>query len=739
MSVARISLLFVAVLGLSLPASFQAQTLPPEFFPVDAAMRVRVDFWKKVYTEITSAEAFLHDSEDLTIIYKKIPFQGGGRGRNRAAEREKREIAEALRGIVRKNRAGLDSEEARIFELVKHKSDSDLLEMARNVRKQQGLKDRYYEGLVRAHPYLDEIKRIFERENLPVALAFLPHVESSFNYRAYSKVGAAGMWQFMRSAARTYGLKMNYLVDERRDPLTSTRAAARFLRNNFAKLGAWPLAITAYNHGPVSINRAVETLGTRDLSHIIARYRNRRFGFASKNFYATFVATAEISSEPEKYFPNYPKSTLPPFAEITLRQSMTMDQIARATGIDKEALQDSNLALRPTVFRSNFYLPRNFTVRLPAVSEAKLKEIEAKFAVLPAATPEPSSPKDREHEVASGESLYTIAKSHNVEVADLIYLNGISQPSQIRPGMKLKLPEPGMKGARVASVTPAPPPPAMTAASSETGSPPPAAATFTPKAPQLATKAGFANLDIPEVKLSSRAPEPNWDEASVREAEIQEPEIAAKPPEGFPAAASPGFIDRVLGVFGLVDTDTTETKTPPVAEIEAKQRIPEFDPLAYDFDMTKSGPRLHRITVEVDETLSHYAEWSRTSPAALRRLNRIGAASSLRQGQKFLLPLAEDAAMEFHLQRIRFHQAIEEDLYGNYKVASETDYKIVRGDTIASICRKLDIPFWLLRKYQPRILQGRLAVGEVIRVPVLAPLRDGVEPQATQEAPESGV
>ena len=231
--------------------------------------------------------------------------------------------------------------------------------------------------------------------------------------------------------------------------------------------------------------------------------------------------------------------------------------------------------------------------------------------------------------------------------------------------------------------------------------------------------------------------EPAWDESAYEEAEIPEPGISAKPAVDATAGEGPGFFGRVLGALGLAKREAAEPAATSVTE--EKKSAPEFDPLAYDFDMTKSGTRVHRITVEVDETLSHYAEWSRTSPSALRRLNRLGGRSPIRQGQKFLLPLPEDAAMQFHLQRIRFHQAIEEDLYGNYKVASETDYKIERGDTIASICRKLEIPFWLLRKYHPRIARTQLAVGEIIRVPVLAPLREGVEPpEGTVEDKEAG-
>ena len=116
--------------------------------------------------------------------------------------------------------------------------------MSRRIRFQRGMRDRYYEGLLgRSYYYLDYIRKEFSAQGIPEELAYLPHVESSFNFLAYSKVGAAGMWQFMRSTASLYKMKMNYLIDERRDPYLSTRAAGRLLKTNFKKLGACHLLL----------------------------------------------------------------------------------------------------------------------------------------------------------------------------------------------------------------------------------------------------------------------------------------------------------------------------------------------------------------------------------------------------------------------------------------------------------------------------------------------------------------
>ena len=118
------------------------------------------------------------------------------------------------------------------------------------LRTQTGVRERFREGVQSSRRYIKAMEEIFEREGVPVELTRLPLVESSFNLSATSKVGAAGIWQFMPATGRLYEMKVSNAVDERRDPLIATEAAARFLRSNYEKLGAWPLAITAYNHGP---------------------------------------------------------------------------------------------------------------------------------------------------------------------------------------------------------------------------------------------------------------------------------------------------------------------------------------------------------------------------------------------------------------------------------------------------------------------------------------------------------
>jgi hypothetical protein len=149
------------------------------------------------------------------------------------------------------------------------------------------------EGLHRASKLLPRILTILRQHQVPAELAALPMVESTFNPAAYSKAGAAGLWQFIRSTGKQYSL-ISRRRDDRRDPVRATEAAAHLLRNNYEALGSWPLAIVAYNHGHAGIRAASTVVGSTAIEDIVARYNGPRFGFASKNFYAEFLAALDV-------------------------------------------------------------------------------------------------------------------------------------------------------------------------------------------------------------------------------------------------------------------------------------------------------------------------------------------------------------------------------------------------------------------------------------------------------------
>ncbi len=413
-------------------------TLWGEDLPIQGSMIPRVKFWKKVYTEISTNQAFIHDTEDLTVIYKKMSLPKGRRGRRRIIKAEKRRLKRILVSIAKKNYHSLSEKENQVANIIGKRSTKEIYRLARDIRCQYGLKDRYYRGLINSYRYIDYIKKVFKSHGVPERLIYLPHVESSFNYRAYSKVGAAGIWQFMRTTARKFGLKVGYVVDERRDILKATRAAAKLLKANYSMLKSWPLALTAYNHGPARIARAARELKTIAIDQIIDHYDGRRFGFASKNFYATFMATVEISEDPSKYFPSFIKPKPFYFSSIKLYRNFDLKQLMKSLNITEAVIKKYNPSIRSIAFKYLLRVPKGMVLYIPPVNKEKLAAYNTELLKIKKFNREYRG--RRMHIIAKGENLYDILRIYKVSLGDIVRYNRIRNPSRIYAGMKLKIP-----------------------------------------------------------------------------------------------------------------------------------------------------------------------------------------------------------------------------------------------------------------------------------------------------------
>jgi membrane-bound lytic murein transglycosylase D len=226
--------------------------------------------------------------------------------------------------------------------------------------------DRFQEGIIRSGACLDQIKEVFESYGLPVDLAYLPHVESSFNHQACSKARATGIWQFTRPTGRRF-LRIGHLVDERRDPIASSHAAARLLRENYEVLGDWPMAITAYNHGLSGMLRAKRSKRTYET--IFKEYKSRSFRFASRNFYAEFLVAREVAKNYQRYFGKLELDKPPKVQEVVVEDAVPLKEVARNFNVDVADIKSLNPSLKPSVYKGKKSLPRGYTLRLPAAEQ----------------------------------------------------------------------------------------------------------------------------------------------------------------------------------------------------------------------------------------------------------------------------------------------------------------------------------------------------------------------------------
>jgi len=267
-------------------------------------------------------------------------------------------------------------------------------------------------------------------------------------------VGAAGIWQFMPGTGRLYAMDVNALVDERRDPIASTRGAARFLRHNYERLEEeWPLAITAYNHGPAGVRRAIEETGTTDIGVIVERYHGPAFGFASRNFYAEFVAALDVDKHRQAYFGDLDVEKPDSTRVVPLDRPVGIEVAARMAGTDRETVASLNPALMDLVVDGKRHIPAGYGLRLPSERSATFEErlaqlgTEQRVMRVSARASAPSVASRRSgarapataHRVGRGDTLGEIAQRYKVSVASLRTANRI-KGNDIRPGQVLKIP-----------------------------------------------------------------------------------------------------------------------------------------------------------------------------------------------------------------------------------------------------------------------------------------------------------
>jgi len=432
-----------------------------EAFPRPKEMEPQIRFWRSVFTEYSRHQFLLHDTIDLNKVYKVLDFRRHASilGPGELQRLREAEVARELRGLremlVRFHEGGppVTAEERRIHELFRaDRSPTKFLDAtaADRLRTQQGIKERYAQGFLASRRYIPAMERILRAEGVPIELARLPFIESSFNLEAYSKVGAAGVWQFMPATGRRF-LTVGSLVDERRDPLRSTRAAARFLRENHRRLGTWPLAITAYNHGPAGIARAVEGVGSRDIMTIVKYHRGASFGFSSRNFYAEFLAALEVDRDAAKYFPKTRYDELPPSRSVRLTEPLPFEDAARIARSTRAQLVELNPALMPAVTSGRRDIPAGYALRLApegargferrSAALSRARRVARAEAARRTPTPQASASRTRTHRVRRGQTLTAIAREYGVSLESLRSANGLSaREAVIRPGQTLQIP-----------------------------------------------------------------------------------------------------------------------------------------------------------------------------------------------------------------------------------------------------------------------------------------------------------
>lgn len=421
-------------------------------FPRPAALEPAVQLWIKVYTQITTNQGYIHDAVDMSVVYETVdlPAYASNAERDRLVSNAKFRMVNALTAIARGKRSKLSDTEARVLAAwPKGTSGKTFAAAADNVRFQLGQADRFKEGLVRSGQWKPHIRSALAEYGLPVELEVLPHVESSFNPSAWSKVAAAGMWQFMPLTARDF-MQVDHVVDERMDPFAATEGAVKLLKRNYGLTGTWPLALTSYNHGAGGMLRAVKFVGSNDIGTIVQKYKGAAFGFASRNFYASFLAALEVDRHAERYFGPVQLDAPTNYDMVALREYIPAKALAHSAGISLDELRQHNPALLEPVWSGEKYIPQGFMVRVPRVRLSQ--PLDNVLAALPRNVCFNYQKPDLVHKIVPGDSLSTIARRYGTSVPKLMALNGM-RSANICAGKTLILPGNVVSEPKIASRT----------------------------------------------------------------------------------------------------------------------------------------------------------------------------------------------------------------------------------------------------------------------------------------------
>jgi len=641
---------------------------PPELEP-------DIQFWIKVYTKVTTNEGYLHD-------------------RKARVEAQRTRIQEILRHLA-SGAAPQNADEQKVRDLWgENTAPERFAEAVDDVRFQLGQADRFRAGLMRAGTWEAHIGEVLANLGLPAQIAALPHVESSFDPGAYSKVGAAGLWQFMRSTGRRF-MRIDPAVDERMDPFRATEAAAQLLNYNYRLLGTWPLAITAYNHGAEGMLRAREQLGTTDIVRILHEYRSPTFGFASRNFYLCFLAALTIAEDPDKYFGPLHRGSEPQFVEVKLSSSASSAALVKTLGVDRDTLRALNPALRPVVWSGQRSVPAGYVVRLPGSSSKWTSDLLA---------------------------------SRLGEVKPVVVAS-VTPPANVLPPAAA-----ATKAAAAAPVTPATAPvtPAAVvagAASAPATVAPPSAETTASEyylvqnddtVQSIAGRTGVTVNKLMELnsipdpdylyggqrlRLVAAAPEPETDTTSATLASAKEAVKESEEEDQAVAAA-----------------DKSAAETEPVSAAQAQAEGPQLAPGVtgqdtadpVDYSVAADGT----IHVVAAETLGHYADWLGTSAARLRTLNKLRGRKPVVMGHLFKLEFERVTPAQFEQRRRAYHAQIQAAYFASHRIAGTEIYIARKGDSLWSITqRNVQVPIWLLQQYNPDQDFSDLRPGTQISLP----------------------
>ncbi len=647
-----------------------------KIFPCPDELKQRVSFWIDVFTQYGDDTIVLHDSRHPDRVYKviKTSAQCSRRREARSIKNAKSKLRKQILQIADKRAKGITTfsgEEKHLAELLKNDKLSEIRKAAKRIRCQGGVADQFHEALERHDKYGPMVVKTLKQAGLPTDIQYLPFVESSYRPTAYSRVGAAGMWQIMPRTARILGLKISSTVDERLDPVLASGAATRYFLDSRKKLGdkartiksskkhsLYPYVITSYNYGAAGMLRAMDKVGT-DYMDVLNKYKARGFQTAVKNFYASFLAARHVAQNVDKYYPDHKMGQPLAMDVVTIKTAVSTDRLMTVFSVSESTLKKYNTSLMRLVWSGRRFVPRGYKLKLPKSTDGRSEQV-AKLNSMRAEEPKYA---EYSYRVRRGDTACGIARKESVSCRELILLNNLGRRAFIRAGQIIIIPGIPTKVAKKKVSKPA--------------------KKTVKKAEKQPVKVVLAKNKIriePEKQIENK----------------QLSAVAVSPIPRRPEPVIKSIPNVPESIFGVGDDLLIQLSK-------------------------KAGKIRYSIVVEPDESLGLFANWMGIRyTSRIRKMNKIKKSRKVRIGKVIYLPVKSTAQREkFNQQRLDYHRELQDEFRSRFKIPGVETYKIRIGDSAWSISIKQRVPLWLLKRYNPKLFTTQLQPGDVISLPVI--------------------
>lgn len=551
--------------------------------------------------------------------------------------------------------------------------------------------------LARSGRFFPMYERILEEEGAPDELKYLSMIESGLNPTVTSKAAAVGLWQFISSTGKEYGMQVDWYRDERRDPEKATRAAARYLNDLYEMMGDWHLALASYNCGPGRMRRAVRQADTAD--YWIARQFLPR---ETRQYVPLYIAAAKIARDPAAYgFTDIVYEQPDNYEVVPVTGAYDFQTLADAVGITVGTLRDLN----PELLRDKIPPGEvNYELRVPSGYSQTLAAVLDTLAV-----PDEAAISWVRHKVKKGETVTRIAAQYGVGVSELLEANGMNSRSKLLRGKVLKVPvaaaAPAKKdddekqnNAADASATVADADkPTPAAESNPVAAQPQRASTpqhrnTTPTAPPATVTTTVATAVAASVAANDN---------EVLTLLADAPTAERKPAH---APAETAVPQPVAGSRPVADTRQSAPATHTPAARTAEPKKVEEKKASVVVHKVKRGETLSGIASRYGVSMSDLREWN---PKGITRRNDVLSGASLRIYQNGAAPAKKSETGAKKSSKTTAQKK---------KASSPKRYKVRRGETLTGIADKFGVSLRDLQKKNPRLKKGKLKAGQVINL-----------------------